>query len=76
MKEIIQCKCCKKRIPNYGTNKYCTSCSLYLKNIVAKMRYYKRKAEILNIKIYGTKNGNERIRFSNSTKFQKGGERR
>ena len=62
MVKIIKCKCCRKKIEDMFNRKYCSSCSVYTKELREKIYYYKRRFEFLNKKLYGTKNGSERIR--------------
>ena len=62
MRTNLKCICCKNKLLNWPTQKYCTSCSLFNKNLLRKLSYYKRKSDLITKKFYGTKNGAERIR--------------
>ena len=58
----IRCECCDKLIVKRSSSMLCNNCSLYTSQLKNKIRYLKRKAEALSIKLYGTKSGWERVR--------------
>ena len=60
------CECCKNVFKYYGgTQKLCNRCTVYHKNLRARMNYYRKEVKRLKLMIYGTKQGSERIRWSN-----------
>ena len=63
-KNEIKCLCCKGKINiKMGGQKFCNNCSVYLSRLKAQLYYYHRKSDKLSIKLYGVKNGNERLRI-------------
>ena len=57
-----KCECCRKLIIPMGRQKFCPTCSLYIRELKHQISYYKSKVKKLTIKLYGTLNGTERIR--------------
>lgn len=59
----MKCECCHKSLKGYMPNqKRCNACAIYVKNLVKMNGALRRQIKTLRIKIYGQKNGWERIR--------------
>lgn len=56
------CECCQKRKISHH-NKYCSYCAVYTKDMRGKISGLKSRLKKLRIKVYGQKNGSERIRL-------------
>lgn len=59
--KIKKCECCKNKII-YGNSKFCSNCSIYTFKLRIKINHIKREVRLLRIKLYGQKNGSERLR--------------
>lgn len=58
-----RCECCRRELKKgFGGQKYCSSCSLYLKYLRQKISYWRREVKRLKKIIYGQESGSERIR--------------
>lgn len=47
MKKNKTCECCHRKILNIGKVKRCSSCSIYVRNILAQLSYYRRRCQRL-----------------------------
>lgn len=60
------CECCKNVFKYYiDRQKLCNRCTVYHKDLRAKINYYRKEVKRLKLLIYGTKQGSERIRWNN-----------
>ena len=58
-----RCECCRKELKNImGGQKYCNSCSVYLKDLRKKISSWRYQARRLRKIVYGQEMGGERVR--------------
>ena len=63
---MIKCACCKKEIEDMFNRKYCGHCSRYTEQLRKRVSYFRLKFKIVNKKLYGTEDGAQRIRHTQS----------
>lgn len=69
IKKKTECECCgKKYIKFFGPQKKCNNCSLYHKELVTKLRNTQYQLNKLRLRVYGVKNGTQRIQFKKEKK--------
>lgn len=64
----MKCECCKRKIGKWKNQKFCNSCSLYLRELKRKLYYYKNKSENLTILLYGYRDGRQSMHYPNELK--------
>ncbi len=59
----VKCCCCKKILKQpFANTKYCSTCSLYTKELRRKISYLGNEVKRLRKIVYGQKRGWERLR--------------